>query len=756
MEREALDAHCRIFVRFGKFPTLSGVSLVLAVALSLACAARVDAFASARISPLGPLFEPVVATPATTLLDKEIAVYTEKGISRARALEAVEAQSSIGRAQLVEKIIHALGRRYAGVWLEPAVARLAVGATTRASRHVIARVAADTGLSGMIEVRPVRSTLAQLIHTQRRLDRRLTGLFARAEVTTGLEPQRNAVTITLGSAVTQHERAAIEREARSSRVAVNVVLARSPRLSLMPLAKTACKKGPAGKFVEGVAFCDPSITAGTAIASGGDTCTAGPAAIPMAKKNRTVLLTAGHCIDKEAAGGTGLGANWSSKNKAEVEGVVGPAESYSFGVPIGKKGATYCGGLCNGGDFADILIQPAAKGAFQTGKPNNPVFAVTAEWKKMNEKGEETSYPIVGEQLPAANAADCHEGESSGESCGQVKKLNVNITGVLKGKTVVVEGLVEDAGATLVVKAGDSGGPFIAINGMQEATAEGILSAAAFECVPVAKKVGAQFFKTEEECRSSSFAGGEGEWERKATENVLFMPLKQPAVGAAEGPLEKLKLELLTNKNEPRKPRLQNNKGEPLAKKFYTSTGGATTFETVAGNAIKCSAETGKGEASTTNTGTASVTLTGCEGFSAKCMTAGAAVGEVRLSASYTIVFISEAEELGYAVQFPESTVECGVSTCTKTTAETVKLKGTAIGLATPVNKEVTPPEVITLAFSQTKGVQSPAQYLNEEGGKTKATIELSGSGTKTFGFEQAGISLTKKLLFEEVAELEW
>jgi hypothetical protein len=537
--------------------------------------------------PADPAFGTWATAASTTmspLLAREVAVFTSQGISPARAIQAIEVRSKVAQAKLVHKVEAALPGAYAGAWLEPATAQVHLGATSPTSRHQIEAAAAQAGLAGDVTVTPVRSTLAALLATQKQWNHRLANLFAREEVETSLEEQRNAVSVTLGSSVPASERAALIREAAHAKTNVIVTVAASARLGLSLQAKTVCKKGPAGKFVPEEAFCEPSITSGTRIANkikcsevvaevveGFPTqkaceertvagtkgkwiretaeCTAGPIGIPEADKKQRVLLTAGHCIDKEL-GGRGINEKWEGLNTAAEESTIGPAENYSFGVPVGTKGATYCGGLCNGGDFGDILIEAA----WQTGKAKEPVFAVTAEWKEMNEKKEETSYPVKGEEKPMAKASNCHEGERSGESCGEIKATNVTLTAFVNGKTVVEEGLVEDAeGAKekLVGEGGDSGGPWLAIGAKNEVNMEGTHVGIVFECEKVANQKGEKFFKTESECRNVEVAkGGEGEWERKAKTNLLWMPLKQPVKGAAEGPLERLKLELLTTANE--------------------------------------------------------------------------------------------------------------------------------------------------------------------------------------------------------------
>lgn len=282
----------------------------------------------------------------------------------------------------------------------------------------------------------------------------------------------------------------------------------------------------------------------------------------------------------------------------------------------------------------------------------------------------------------------CREGVKSGEQCGEVLALNVTTGG---GKEHVVE-------TNACAEGGDSGGPYF------------------FRTPPAetdALMMGTHYGRPE----------GAGGCPRTPESISYFEPLLDAgAGGAGYGILATFKGQhLLTTANEVRKPRLRGAKGEPLVKKSYTSKGGGSTLETVGGSKVTCSAESGKGEATGTSTGTSTITFTGCEGFTAKCHTSGAAEGEVVLKAKYTLAFVKGSEdEVGFLLELTEATIECGIN-CTGTSLEKLKLRGTAIALATPVDEEVTPSKKFTLTFSQSKGVQTPTEYENEEGSKVKS-----------------------------------
>jgi hypothetical protein len=747
-------------------------------------------------------FPSTVVSP-TPLFEREVAVLTRRGITRTGAVQALRVQGMIARASLVSKEEAALGQSFAGVWFDSATARLVIGATSAQDRRTAERVAAQAGLAGEVTVVPVRSTMAQLLSGQRRWNRKLAKLFASEGVETSIEPQRNAVSVTLGSSVPSAKRTALAHEAKNADVNVRVTVPGVAKLGITTQAgKTECNK-----FIKNAANCNKSITSGVSIESKAkcnslaevkigmqfyesepeclklenpgkgdwerkiEVCTAGPLAIPVAKKKERVLITAGHCIEH----GGGVGNEWLAYNRKTEEGVIGKAREFSNG---GAEGAKI-------GDFGDITIEP---GSWQTGQANDPTLAVTAEWKKAGE----TSYPVRGEQTPVAFFTNCHEGQASGESCGEIRALNVT----LKDEGKYKEGLVEEQGENLIGEGGDSGGPWlfietggealmegshvgyvpycvelaeektgpeyfesklecVSLEYKEEAGNKGAWERTEYSCAKVAKTKGPRIYKSKKECEENENAGeGEGEWERSPSMHLVFEPLKQPVKGAAEGSLEKLKLELLTTSNEVIKPRLKNTSGKSLIKDKFTSKSGGSTFETAGGAKMACSAGTNKGEATGTNSGTLTITFTGCEGFAAKCSTAGAAEGEVVLSAKYQIAFSNLAEEKPvFVVEFTSVSIECGTP-CPKMIDEKLKLHGVALGVATPANKVINPTEVLTLTFSQTKGVPSVKEYENEEGKAVKAVLELEGSGSKSFG-EQAGLSDTDELTFEEAAELE-
>jgi hypothetical protein len=471
---------------------------------------------------------------ASGLVAKELKVLTDKGLSATRAQQALGVQSRVTEADLPSRLQAAMGDAYAGLWFDNAAARLQVGVTSPAGRRAAEAVVAAAGLRDAVVFTRVRSTAAELLAAQGRWNAKLASLFAREEASTSIQPQHNAVVVELGTAVPAGRVQELQREASADSVAVLVTPAAGPRVGLVQQAKE-CENFEKEKEN---ANCNPSITAGVEIWSkikckkvakqvGEDfyatqkeceekkakgkegewereevgasednptICSAGPAAIPLANMFETVLLTAGHCIES----GGGVGIEWQASKRNLEEPVIGKAIEFKNGGAVGAKI----------GDFGDIRIEAA--GGWQTGVANDPVLAVTAEWKR----AEETRYKVKGERAPMVKAMNCHEGRTTGEECGEITALNVSIT--VEEKTA--EGLVED---TAEAAGGDSGGAWL-------------------------------FVPTEGNPNHEAFMEGTHVGEKGSTENAVYEPLKKVEAGAAQGSLEVLKLELLTTANEVR------------------------------------------------------------------------------------------------------------------------------------------------------------------------------------------------------------
>jgi streptogrisin C len=403
------------------------------------------------------------ATPASAIttaglvppLSRETAVLTRQGISPARASRAIDVQSEVAETGLVSKVETALAGAYAGVWFEPATAQLHVGVTSPASRLAAEETVARAGMATDVTETPVGSTRAQLVSAQNRWNRRLAQLLARAEAQIALAPQLDAVVLTLSSSTPAQERAAIEREASVAggvRTLVAVVPSSQLRLTTQN-GPSQCKA-----FVAEKAYCNKTLTSGITIQSqfvGGiaKVCTAGPTARGKgAGKGKIYLLTAGHCIKN--AGGNGI--KWLAYTTTAEEKEIGKAVEFVNGV------GTSCASEC--GDFGAIVLESQY---WEEAGSSTPVFAGTAEWGAAEPL---KAYEVKRQEKPVVGVTNCHEGQTSGQSCGQIKAENVTTT--ISG--IVYEGLVEDKGAN--GRGGDSGGPWMIIEKTGETLMEGTLA----------------------------------------------------------------------------------------------------------------------------------------------------------------------------------------------------------------------------------------------------------------------------------------
>jgi hypothetical protein len=515
-----------------------------------------DEYATSLYPPLISMNTPGYVSP---LLAKEIAVFTDQGIPLARAIQAIEVQSEVGETELPGKLQTAMGSAYAGVWFESATAQLHVGVTTADAQRTAEAVVAQAGLTDAVTFTPVRSTSAQLIAAQKRWDQKLDGLFANKQATTGLKPRYNAVSVALSPSVPSSQRAGLEREAARDSVNVRVV---TKGADVKHLEKDCNVFTGSSPFtIDSNANCEPSITAGVQIwakfectkvskKSGEDffgtkeaceelkekgkegewerpvvaVCSAGPATLPITKRQERVLLTAGHCL--ESGGGTNV--EWFASTRSPTEPLIGKSIAFKNGGAAGEKL----------GDYGDIKIEPG--GGWQTGIAGKPVLAVTARWANL----EESRYPIKKEKLAVEGDANCHSGRTIGEWCGEIFVTNEKFEG--EGKTY--EGMAEDE--RMISEEGDSGGPIFSINMANEISMEGTLSGGEdLTCEKKAVPKG-EYFRTEAECLNPKEfrEKKEGEWERNEFDD--WQPLNKNETGLVPGSLERLGLLLLTSGNE--------------------------------------------------------------------------------------------------------------------------------------------------------------------------------------------------------------
>jgi hypothetical protein len=357
----------------------------------------------------------------------QIAALTKEGLSDERATQEIATQNEVANTALVTKLEAALGGEYAGVWFEPAAAKLHIGVISKESVKFVDTTVAEAGISNDVTKTQVRSTWTELVQAQKRWNIRLADLLRRFEVATSISARHNAVEIELGSSVSSTRRALIEHEAAAESVDVQLKTAPGAQIRITPQAK--CEKFEANK-----ARCEKPITAGVTIiseAKGGvkEICTAGPLAIPQDLSKETLetyLLTAGHCIET-------IGEKWFALNLAGVEKEVGVA-SEALSEEKGSKADVGAIKIKNPGEWTE--------------GGNTPVFAAYAPWSA----AEPEPVAIPKQEKPVEMHTNCIEGQSSGEKCGTIEKIELTVG--------TIEKLVEDNEA-LATAEGDSGGPWI-------------------------------------------------------------------------------------------------------------------------------------------------------------------------------------------------------------------------------------------------------------------------------------------------------
>jgi streptogrisin C len=365
-------------------------------------------------------------------LVKEMAVLTRRGISAARASQALALQTEVAETGLAGKVADALADSYAGVWFDPAAAKFHIGVTSNASKRLAERIASRVAPVADVVVTPVRSTWAELIAAQSRLKVVLARPLAAGEATTGIDPSRNAVSIALSSSVSSRERVAVARSAAAAGVNVSIDVSLPSLLRSQKDAKKNCES----TFVSGKAYCEETITSGVKISPG---CTAGPMLI---EGSETYMVTSGHCFGEMSVG-------HGAVNEVVTSQYVAGAQ-----LEIGKEGEWYYN---KERDMAVVKVSRAAKN-FTEPMPN-PVPALVAEWVK----SPKTPHAVEGQEEAIGHQMVCHEGQTTGEKCGEVTALNVEDAGV--------EHLVE---ASACAELGDSGGPYFMRTLTGEILIEGI------------------------------------------------------------------------------------------------------------------------------------------------------------------------------------------------------------------------------------------------------------------------------------------
>jgi hypothetical protein len=173
---------------------------------------------------------------------------------------------------------------------------------------------------------------------------------------------------------------------------------------------------------------------------------------------------------------------------------------------------------------------------------------------------------------------------------------------------------------------------------------------------------------------------------------------------------------------------------KPFPNKFEVK-GPAITLSSVGNRTVlSCSSVgqfSGTGEITGATALTATFAFKSCSDSAGRCASAGAKAEEIKTELEGTLVSIENGQAVGVLFKH-KGGGNFAEFTCGTTEKETVKVRGSVIGVISFAN--VTGNQ-FRLVFSEKKGVQEPAEY-NE---KVKAVLEAEGSGKEAFAFEQTG-----------------
>jgi hypothetical protein len=595
-----------------------------------------------------------------------------------------------------------MGGAYGGAWFDPAAAVLHVGVTSPAGRRAAEAAVARAGFSAHVVMTPVRWSWGEILATQKRWNRRLARLFARNDAETAPEPRKNAVDVILSSSVTVRERVALKREAAASHVTVLVTTTRAPRLGLAREANvTKCNKFRRDVIPK----CDKPITPGVGIIRVANRelpiCTAGPLVMPKKDKQRTYLLTAGHCVNDGL-----IRERWLAFNTKNEGLEIGPSASYVHDKRTGDVG----------------VVKVNNPGAWARAG-NTPVFAVTAAW----EKASETSYSVTGQKNPQVGDSNCVEGAITGGSCGIVRQAGVTIDGI--------EQVAEDE--TARGQHGDSGAPVIAeTEGAY--VVEGTL-------IGAIRATGNLVFEPFERAQTLL---------KSLSPELVTTANEVRPVESAEEKSENEKIEKL--EKEEQETREKEEKENPLILPaptlalplVFTSTGGKATFETALSK-IECKESSGSGLFVTVREGSVTLTLHGCAlPSSTKCSGAGEASGTILELGAIKLVGLDKTKAtLGSEIEFGELEVECG-------STSKFLIEGQAIGEASGVESGKST-KLVTFVFKQEKGKQAITKCQLAKPFCEGQTFELE-AGLNGGLPETAGLEVEQKLLLTKEAKFDF
>jgi streptogrisin C len=664
------------------------VVVVIAITMVSVSASYPAAPSSARSESLaftgeGLFAYPFSSSPDTpqvssgSLVAHEEATLAREGISPARASDDLRLQGQVEEARLPLRIETALGDAYAGVWFDPAAGKFDVGVTSTASRQSVRRIAARVGLTGEVVETPVRSTWGTLIGVQEQWNKRHSTLLVSGEATSGVDPSRNAVVVTLDSAVSSHEHASLDRETASARS--NIVITDSARPTARNEPKVVTCESP---FTSSKARCEKTLTAGVRIlleAAALKSCTAGPM---LWFWTETYMATAGHCYSNNTAKSTGRSVTTTTvKVTSEYQGTLGAKE-------IGNEDSYYWN---EQGDMGMTKVS-ATSPFVQLGA--TPVPAFMAEWSVK----PATPSAVAAAATPVMNATVCREGQTSGEWCGTITALNVtNSNSTHQVRTNVC------------TSSGDSGGPYVfgTLTSKSPISIEGEATSSNKNCP-----------------------------ETTGVESA-FQPLLSLASAPGYGILQTFNRQLLTANNQVRNREIPNVHFNSLPASHAITI--AVAYENLSNSSVSvvCSNGLGEGEATSTEAiGKATITLNDCMGQKGAEECTVKSVGAKSEGEVVTKTLKGELGNVASSEAYTEGGLLLEPETGSTITEFTGKCLGSSTGLVGSLAAEVLPGEVSTKLIEANFAAKEGDQLISAIsvkspscGRKTvKPKLELGGS----------------------------
>ena len=401
-------------------------------------AASVTAFAVCTLAG-GALAAPTALTPAPTVEVQAASELTNVTIAEAKSNLAIQHRAS--QVDVAGQLEERLGDSYASVYFDNDTGEFVVPVATADDGRAATAVGEDAveeefssaGLGADFRTEVVRYSHEELAAAQEALSEELAGLAEEVPTQTAIDPEADAVEISIPFGTPSEVQARIEAAALEAGVDTEVVQV-DPKA--FEATTDACNSTEH--------LCDLPVRGGVRMWGGPpwlregemveENCTVGFRA--NGYDGRKYLLTAGHCMTQEEIPNGQPLWSWQTADVPGYWRYIGRSEQWRYpGRDWAKIDAT--------GTWADTPPWPTE----------------VAYW------GSTEEYPVVGEARAYVGETLCHIGYVSGTSCGVVYKENVEVEySVGTPREAKVFGMFKAVGPELNAIHGDSGGPVVANN----------------------------------------------------------------------------------------------------------------------------------------------------------------------------------------------------------------------------------------------------------------------------------------------------